>query len=142
MFARVLAQSLYGLVGAAFLAAGASVLLLGTGLLPGAMRDLIVREAGGNLHTLHVLQEFSSLLVFAGLIAFWFLWHYDRSGAFHWALTAFWGLFALVHWFDVRGPIESALGPAINTVPFGLFVLAGLLRAKSGKGQEERPEAA
>jgi hypothetical protein len=134
MAARVLAQFLYGLVGVAFLAAGGSVLLLKTGLLPPEVSDLVVREAGGNMHTLHVLQEFSSLMVFAGLIAFWFLWHYDRSGAFHWALTAFWGLFALVHWFDVRGPVESARGPALNTIPFALFVLVGLLRTKPPKG--------
>jgi hypothetical protein len=77
------------------------------------------------------MQEFGSLLVFVGLITFWFVRHYDRSWPFHWAMTLFWGLLALVHWFDVRGPVESVIGPAINTVPFGLFVLLGLLRLRS-----------
>jgi hypothetical protein len=130
MLGRVLARSLYVLSGVLYLVAGGSVLLLGTGLLPPGLRDFIVDEARGDSHTLHVLQEFSSLLVFAGLISLWFAWHYDRSLAFHWAMTTFWGLLALIHWFDIRGPITSVTGPAINTVPFLMFLAVGLLRLK------------
>jgi hypothetical protein len=134
MVARALVRSLYALLGTVFVAAGVSVLLLGTNLLPGAVRDHIVNAGRGDLNTLHIMQEFASLLVFVGLITFWFTWHYDQSRLFHWAMTVFWALFALAHWFDVRGPVESAVGPAINTVPFALFVLIGLLRAKARKG--------
>jgi hypothetical protein len=125
---------LYALIGAVFLVAGVSVLLFKTGLLPEPVTDHISGAARGDLNALHLLQEFASLMVFAGLITFWFTWHYDQSSLFHWAMTVFWALFALAHWFDVRGPIESAVGPAINTVPFALFVLIGLLRAKARKG--------
>jgi hypothetical protein len=126
---RVLAQSVYGLFGAGFLAVGASALLVNTGLLPEALRGAILDESQGNLDILHILQEFGSLLVFAGLVTFWFLGHYERSQAFHWSLTAFWGLLALVHWIDVRGPNPSIGGPLVTTVPFILFVAIGLLRA-------------
>jgi hypothetical protein len=44
---RALAKALYVLLGAVFLAAGVSVLLLGTGLLPGPVRDLIEDVGGG-----------------------------------------------------------------------------------------------
>jgi hypothetical protein len=125
---RVLAQSVYGLFGAGFLAIGASALLVNTGLLPDACRSAILDESRGNLDILHILQEFGSLLVFAGLITFWFLWHYEQSQAFHWSLTAFWGLVGLVHWFDVRGPNPSVGGPLVTTVPFMLFMVIGLLR--------------
>jgi hypothetical protein len=132
---RVLAKSCYALFGTGLLVAGASALLVGSGLLPDAHRDAVVAESRGNRHTLHVGQEFGSALVFAGLITFWFLRHYEQSRPFHWAMTIFWGLFALVHWFDVRGPAPSAAGPLVTTIPFLLFVSVGLLRtAVEGDG--------
>jgi uncharacterized protein YjeT (DUF2065 family) len=131
MLARALAKSSYGLVGVVFLVAGVSVLLLGTGLLPAAVRDSIHDIGQDNSNTLHIMQEFGSMLVFAGLITLWFLRHYDKSRPFHWAMTAFWALFALVHWFDVRGAFEAGIGQVINTVPFALFAAVGLLRQRS-----------
>jgi hypothetical protein len=136
MMTRALVKAFYGLFGAGFLVAGVGVLLLGTGLLPDPVRDLIVGIARDNPNTLHIMQEFGSLLVFVGLITFWFIWHYDQSRAFHWAMTAFWGLIALVHWFDIRGSSGSVVGPLINTAPLALFLVIGLLRARAdGKPQ-------
>jgi hypothetical protein len=126
---RVLTKSCYGVFGTGLLAAGASILLVGAGLVPDVHRDAIAAESRGGLDALHVGQEFGSLLVFAGLITFWFLRHYERSRFYHWSMTAFWGLFALVHWFDVRGQPPSIVGPLVTTVPFVLFAAIGLLRA-------------
>src|SRR5437773_6447387 len=128
---KALAKLLYGFFGALFLLAGASVSLLHTGLLPEAVKNLIINVAHGDANTLHITQEFGSLLVFAGLITFWFIRHYEQSKPFHWALTTFWCLFALAHWFDARGAFHTALGPMINTIPLILFVLVGLLRSTS-----------
>jgi len=125
---RVLAKSLYGLLGVAFLLAGAGLLLFRTGLLPYAVRDTIIDAAHGDRETLHILQEYGCFLVFIGLITFWFIRNYEASRAFHWAMTAFWGLIALVHWFDIRGPVESVVGALVNTIPFALFLAVGLLR--------------
>src|SRR5258708_22195944 len=111
MTTRILASSLYGLFGAIYLVAGVSVLLLRTALLPDAVRKVILDIAQDNLNSQHIMQEFGSLLVFAALITLWFIRHYDQSLTFHYAMTAFWGLFSLVHWFDVRGPVESVIGP-------------------------------
>jgi hypothetical protein len=130
MLTRTLAQYLYALLGVVFLLAGVSVLLLGTGLLPAPVWELIHAIGQGNGNTLHIMQEFGSLLVFVGLIAFWFLRHYDQSRPFHWAMTLFWGLFALVHWVDVRGTMEVGVGQVINTIPFVLFLAVGLLRQR------------
>jgi hypothetical protein len=128
MWVRVLAKSLYGLIAGGFLVVGGSVLLLGTGLLPGRVRDLFYDVGGGDRSTLHLMQEYGSLLVFIGLITLWFIRNYAVSRTFHWVMTAFWGLIALVHWFDIRGPAESVVGPLVNSVPFALFVAVGLLR--------------
>lgn len=131
MGTRAVAKSLYALFGVVYLAAGVGVLLAGTGLLPGFAAALIADVSHGDANTLHVMQEFGSVLVFVGLTTFWFVRHYEHSRAFHWAMTAFWGLFALIHWFDIRGPLRSLAGPAVNTVPFVLFASVGLLRAWS-----------
>ena len=125
---RVLARACYCLFGAGYLAVGGIALLFGTGLVPRAFRDALADESRGDLNTLHILQEFGALLVFAGLITFWFVRHYEQSRAFHWSMTAFWGLMALIHWFNVAGPWDSVVGPLINTVPVVLFLVIGILR--------------
>ena len=105
-----------------------SLSLLGTGLLPGPLKDAILAIGEDNTNTLHLMQEYAALLVLVALLTFWFLRQYERSRAFHWAMTAFWGIIALIHWFDPRGHFHSGLGEAITSIPFLLFVLMGLLR--------------
>jgi hypothetical protein len=130
MLTRTVVRSFYGLFAAIYLVSGAAVLLLGAGVLPDAVRGVILDVARSEPNTLHIMQEFGTLLVFTGLITLWFVWHYDQSRLFHWAMTAFWGLFALIHWFDIRGAPSSAVGPAINSIPFVLFLAVGLLRLR------------
>jgi hypothetical protein len=127
---RLLTRSLYALLGAIFLLAGTSVLLLGTGLLPAAVKDFILSVGENNRNTLHLMQEYATLLVLVALLTFWFVNHYEQSRAFHWAMTTFWGVIALVHWFDPYGTFHYGLGEAITSIPFLLFVLLGLLRVK------------
>jgi hypothetical protein len=131
-----IAKSLYGFFGAAFLIVGATVMSLGSGVLPDAIRTIVIDIARGDLNAVHLLQEFGSMLVFAGLISIWFIRHYDQSSFFHWSMTAFWALFAIAHWFVAGGPFRAARGPAINTIPFVLFLVVGLLR-KSNEGRRE-----
>jgi hypothetical protein len=128
---RMVANSLYGFFGAVFLVVGAVVLLLSTGLLPDSVENIVVSVGHGDSNTLHIIQELGSVLVFVGLITFWFIRHYAQSLPYHWAMTTFWGLFALAHWFDVSGSFHLGTGQVINTVPFILFVLVGLLRKRS-----------
>jgi hypothetical protein len=130
---QTLTKAFYGLVGTLLLLAGGTVLLLGTGLLPGALQNLLFNVAHGDMTAVHILQEFSALLVFAGLMTFWAIRHYKESQFFHWALTTFWGLLALVHWVNARGEFHLGVGPLINTVPFALFVIIGLLRLRVEK---------
>jgi hypothetical protein len=125
---RLATKSLYALLGAIFLLGGATVLLLGTGLLPTPVRDVILSIGEDNPNTLHLMQEYATLLVLVALLTFWFIKHYEVSRTFHWAMTLFWGLIALVHWFDPRGQFHHGVGEAITSIPFVLFVAVGLLR--------------
>jgi hypothetical protein len=123
----MLAKALYILFGVSYLAAGITVLLFRTGLLPAQVKELLLDVAHGDLNALHISQEFGSLLVFAGLITLWFARHYPQSLFFHWAMTTFWALFALVHWFDVRGDVRFDTGVLVNAIPFVLFLAVGLV---------------
>jgi hypothetical protein len=127
MNTKVIANSLYWFFGTVFLLVGAAVLLLSTGLLPDPLENIIVGFAHGDSNTLHIIQELGSILIFAGLITFWFIRHYEQSMFYHWGMTTFWGLFALAHWFDVSGSFRSGTGQMINTAPFIVFLLVGLL---------------
>ena len=125
-----IARLLYGISAVVFLIVGASVLLLGSGLLPDSIKTFIMEITQGDRNSIHIIQELGSLLVFAGLISFWFVRHYERSKFFHWSMTIFWALFALVHWFVAGGPFHASRGAAINTIPFALFLIVGLLRKR------------
>jgi hypothetical protein len=125
---RVLVKVTYALLGTLFIAAGAATLLVNTGLLPDVVRDLVVRFSRGDLGTLHIIQELGSLLVLVGLLTFWFLRHYEQSRSFHWVLTAYWAIMAVIHWFNVAGPNPSVVGPLVNTIPFAVFAALGVLR--------------
>jgi hypothetical protein len=128
---EAISKSVYGFFGAVFLIVGVTVLLLHTGLLPEPIKNIIMGVARGDSLAVHLIQELGSILVFAGLITFWFIRHYEHSKSYHWAMTTFWALFALAHWFDEREGPRSLSGPLINTVPFILFLLIGLLRWKT-----------
>jgi hypothetical protein len=121
----------YGFFGTVFLIVGATVMLFHTGLLPGPVQNLILGFAHSDPNALHLIQEFASILVFAGLVSIWFVRHYEHSQLYHWAMTTFWALFALAHWFDGREGLRSVSGPMIDTIPFFLFLLIGLLRWNS-----------
>lgn len=125
---EAIAKFVYGLFGTVFLIVGATVMLLHTGLLPETVKNIVTGFAHGDSLAVHLIQELGSILVFAGLITFWFIRHYEHSRAYHWAMTTFWALFAFAHWFDGREGPRSVGGPLINTIPFIVFLLIGLLR--------------
>ena len=128
---HTIAKFLYGFFAVVFMIVGLSIVMYNTGIVPHGTRDIILHAADNNLNALHLLQEFGSLLVFAGLISFWFIRHYEHSMGFHWAMTLFWALMSMIHWLDVRGLRPSLMGPVINTIPVVLFLVVGLLRRRN-----------
>ena len=133
---RTISIIVYSLFGAVFLIVGATVMLLHTGLLPETLRQFVLGFAHNDELAIHLIQELSSLLVFTGLITFWFVRHYDQSLPFHWAMTAFWALFSFAHWVDGRAGPRSIKGPIVNTIPLLLFLVIGLLRAGSHRARQ------
>lgn len=133
MTIHTITKFIYGFFGVVFLVIGLSVVMYSTGIVPPGTQDIILHAADNSLNGLHSLQEFGSLLVFAGLISFWFIRHYEQSMGFHWAMTVFWALMALVHWTDIRGLRPSLMGPMLNTVPVVLFAIIGFWRYRKNR---------
>jgi hypothetical protein len=121
---------LYGLSGSLFLIISAVVFLVPTGILPDAIAQIVFDFGQGNPVTLHIIQELSSLLLFTGLISIWFAHHYEHSMFYHWAMTAFFGYFAFVHWVSIHGEVNRSTGPIVTAIPFVVFLLVGLMRKK------------
>jgi hypothetical protein len=130
MDTKFIAKLLYTLFGLLFLLSGLTAVAARSGHLPTAAMNVLHDVSHGNGNTLHIVQELGSVLIFVGLITFWFISHYEQSMFFHWAMTIFLGAFALVHWYDIRGNWDSAKGPLITTIPFALFLVVGILRRK------------
>jgi hypothetical protein len=125
---HTLSKFLYGLVGIVFMVIGLGVVLFKSGLLPQSATESILHTTDNNMYGLHLLQEFGALMVFVSLISFWFIRNYQHSLSFHWAMTVFFALLAVVHWTDVRGMQPSLMGPIINTIPVTLFAVVGIIR--------------
>jgi hypothetical protein len=134
-FVPTITKVFYGLFGVFFVLVGGSVLLVNTVVLPEAVRNVILDFAQGDGRYLHLAQEWGNAHLLVGLLTFWFIAHYDQSRAYHWAMTAYFAVDSLIHWFNVSGPPPSLASPLINTVPFVLFVTLGLLRGGDAKGQ-------
>src|SRR5262245_56103108 len=130
MNSKFIAKLLYPLFGMIFLLAGLTAVAARSGLVPTFAMNILHEVSHGDGNTLHIVQELGSVLIFVGLITFWFIGHYEQSTFFHWAMTIFLGAFALVHWYDIRGDWHSAKGPLITTVPFILFLVVGIVRRK------------
>jgi ABC-type uncharacterized transport system permease subunit len=125
----IVTRVIYVLLGTYHLLAGIAVILLGTGLLPVWVHDLISEAGQNNPKTLHLIQEIGTLWVLVGMLLFWFAWH--LSTRFHWAMTFYLSLDAFVHWFDAYGKFEPKPRALINAIPFLLFLVLGLLRRYS-----------
>lgn len=121
---------LYSLFGILYLVAGASFVAVDSGYLPTDLRRLVLMIVHGDKTTMHIAQEFGTHMIILGIVTLWFARNYERSGWFHLAMTIGWGLFALIHWDDVRNYASYKWGPVLNTAPFVLFAATGLWRRR------------
>ena len=120
----------YAFFGLLFLFVGISLVSYKTGVLPASVAEIIFNQAQHNDSSLHLLQEFGSLMVFTGILSFWFILDYNQSKKFHVAMIIFWALMAIIHWTDTLSHGGRPLYAIVNTVPFLLFAVTGALRNK------------
>jgi len=127
----------YGLIGILYLVIGFGSMLVPTGWMPhGLVGDIVMREMT-NPFTEHLLQEFGTVVVAVGLVFLWCARQPKPSRALHWIMTFYLSLDALIHWVGPQGVIGDWSRGIINSIPFVVMLLLGLLQLR-GSQQHER----
>jgi|SRR4029079_1979388 hypothetical protein len=123
----------YGLFGILYVLIGVGSMLLPTGWLPqGFQGDALAREASSPFVE-HLLQEFGTVVLALGLVFLWYARRKEQSLGFHWAATFYFSLDTLIHWVGPEGLIGSWSRGIINSVPFALMLLLGLLQLRASR---------
>jgi hypothetical protein len=122
---------IYGLLGIVYLLLGVGCMLLPTGWLPQTLTDDILAGEVPSSFVEHLLQEFGTVVLALGFV---FLWHANRkeqSRNFHWAMTFYFSLDALIHWIGPEGLIGSWPRGIVNSIPLAVMLLLGLLQLRA-----------
>ena len=130
MMLSKITRIVYGLFGAIFTLLGTAAILTPTGWLP---QDLSEITVAGEIPSPfgHILQEYGAAFLALGFVFFWFAKYKEQSRSFHWAMTLYFALNALIHWFKPEGSAGSWLSGIMNSIPFVLLLLLGLLQQRA-----------
>jgi hypothetical protein len=89
------------------------------------------------------MQEFGTVTLGMGLAFRWYAGRRELSRGFHWAVTFYLALDAFIHWVGPNGPIGSWSRGIVNSIPFAMMLLLGLLqRRTSPKSQVDQTRKA
>src|SRR5262245_43082776 len=101
------------------------------------MRDFMGTETPSAFHA-HLMQEFGTVMAALGAVFLLFSKYRGDSRSFHWAMTGYFFLDALIHWIGPGGLIGSWRRGIVNSIPFAVMLLLGLLqwRASRTKSRE------
>ena len=120
-------QIIYGLFGAGVILLGVAVLLF---------PNLLVSDAERTGPLIHILREEGAAGIFIGLMSIWCIFNYEKRTAVHYFLIVYAFLMAAIHWFEYLTGNRHLMSPLLNTGPFAVFVLMGLL-TRSGAAVKE-----
>jgi hypothetical protein len=113
-------------------------MLLPAGWLPGGLADRFL--AGDTLRPFgeHLLQEFGTVVIGLGLVFLWRGSRMEHSRVFHWAMTFYFSLDALIHWVGPEGVIGSLQRGIVNSIPFAVMLVLGMLRLRASRAMSQR----
>ena len=136
MMLSKITRTVYALFGAIFVLLGTAALLSPTGWLPQGLSGVIV---AGEIPSSfgHILQEYGAAFVALGLVFFWFAKQKELSRSLHWAITFYFALNALIHWFKPGVSASSWSSGIMNSIPFVLLLLLGLLLQRTPERAQE-----
>jgi hypothetical protein len=123
----------YGLLGLLYVLVGAGSMLLPTGWLPRGLADDILPKELPSPFVDHLLQEFGTVVLALGLAFLWYASRREQSRSFHWAMTLYFLLDALIHWIGPQGLIGSWPRGTINSIPFAVMFLLGVLQPSQSR---------
>jgi hypothetical protein len=123
----------YVLFGVLYILIGVGSFLLPLGWLPETVTgDMLAGESRSAFFD-HLLQEFGIVVLALGLIFLWYARRKELSWGFHWLVTFYFALDALIHWVAPDGQISPWSRGTINTIPFAVMLLLGLLQLRAGR---------
>jgi len=132
----------YCLLGILYVVLGVGSMLLPTGWLPAGLADRF--HAGETLSPFvgHLLQEFGTVVLALGLVFLWRASRKEYSHTFHWAMTFYCSLDALIHWVGPDGVIGSWPRGIVNSIPLVVMLLLGLLQRRTAGQVPKSPTVA
>lgn len=127
----------YGLFGVLYLVIGAGSIVLPLGWLPQSVQEDVLSQAAPSAHLDHLHQEFGTVVLVLGCIFLWYARRKELSSGFHWLVTVYFLSNAAIHWVGPDGVIGSWSRGIVNSTPFVLMLLLGLLRLRVARLRRE-----
>lgn len=124
-------QVLYILFGILYLAMGIGAMLAPPGWLPQKLIGALPAGEMQDPFVAHLVQEFGSVVLAVGLVFLWRARQSEWSAAFHWAMTFYLLLNALIHWISPDGSISPWSRGLINSLPPALMLVAAALQLRT-----------
>jgi hypothetical protein len=133
MLLNTVTRIVYGLFGLLYVLIGAGSMLAPAGWLPQGLVDATLAREFQSPFVEHLVQEFGTVVLALGMIFLWFGARKQRSAIFHWVITLYFSLDALIHWIGPHGPYGDLSRGLINSVPAAIMLLLGLLPLRSAR---------
>jgi hypothetical protein len=137
--ARWITRLVYGLLGILYVLIGVGSMLLPTGWLPQRLADDFLAGEIPSAFVSHLLQEFGTVVLALGLVFLWYATRKEQSRSFHWAMTLYFSLDALIHWVGPEGLIGSWRRGITNSIPAAVMLLLGLLQLRASERVRQSP---
>jgi len=118
----------YWLFGILYVALGTGSMLLPTGWFPHSLADHLLAGEVLSPFGAHLMQEFGTVVLALGFVFLWCANRTQYSPSLHWAMTFYFSLDALIHWIGPAGPIGSWPRGIVNSIPFAVMLVVGLLQ--------------
>jgi len=120
----------YDVLGGIFLLLGMGAILTPTGWLPEGLTAILM---AGEIPSPfgHILQEYGAVFLALGFVFLWYAKRNEQSRGFHWAMTLYFFLNAFIHWVGPEGLVGSWSSGIINSIPFLVMLLLGVLQQRT-----------
>jgi hypothetical protein len=130
-----ISRIVYCLIGILYIVIGVGSMLVPAGWIPQRLAgDILTREITTPF-TEHLLQEFGTVVLAIGLVFLWYARQQKQSRAFHWMMTFYLALDAVIHWIGPEGLIRPWSRGILNSIPFLVMLLLGLLQLRRSDQQ-------
>lgn len=121
----------YALLGVIYIAIGVGSLLAPPGWLPRAwVGEFLANEMQSDF-VAHLIQEFGTIVLVVGCTFLLLARRKEVSVGIHWALTLYFLVDAYIHWVSPDGTISTITRGTINSIPFAVMLVLGLLRLRT-----------